>query len=89
MSKLVCVNCEVEYRAKTNGVLVIETASFGAYKVWQADLLECPVCLNKIVGGFANIPLRQDHYKPDFPEWLEKAKQEAPLVIYDNEVRRG
>ena len=85
MPKLVCVNCQTELKAECNDTIVVETASFGPYKVWSADLWKCPGCGFEIVAGFANIPIRQDHYMPDFPEWLEKEITYHERVIYDNE----
>lgn len=85
MPKPVCVKCQTEFWPKTNGVLVIETASFGPYKVWSADLWKCPGCATEIVSGYSDHPIRQDHYAPDFPEWLEHEKSLSPRVIYNNE----
>ena len=85
MSKLVCVKCQVELLPFHNGTTVIETASFGPYKIWNADTLKCPVCGVEIVGGFAESPLREDHYAKDFPEWLEKVKKQSGMIVYDNE----
>lgn len=85
MSKMVCVKCHCELRAETNGTLVVETASFGPYKVWNADTWKCPGCGIEIVAGFPEYPIRQDHYKPDFPAWLEHAISVAERVEYDNE----
>jgi hypothetical protein len=84
MPKLVCTKCQTELLPKTNEVIVVETASFGPYKVWSADLWKCPGCGYEIVAGFADVPIRQDHYMPDFPEWLEKVKTLAKVVV-DNE----
>ena len=85
MAKLVCTKCETELRPSKNGVLVIETASFGPYKVWNADAWKCPGCGFEIVAGFAEQPLRQDHYSADFPAWLEHEIETAERVVYDNE----
>jgi hypothetical protein len=85
MPKLVCVNCQTELQVKCNDTLVVETASFGPYKVWNADTWKCPGCGFEIVAGFAQVPLRADHYKPDFPDWLEREKLLHKRVIYDNE----
>jgi len=84
MPKLVCKKCETELKPTHNGTLVIETASFGPYKVWSADTWKCPGCDVEIVAGFANNPLRE-HYTEDFPAWLEKAKTAAGEIVYDNE----
>ena len=84
MTKLVCVKCQTEFKPSHNGTLVIETASFGPYKVWNADTWKCPGCGSEVVAGFGE-PMREDHYRPDFPEWLEKEKVAASQIIYDNE----
>ena len=60
-------------------------ASFGPYKVWNADTWECPGCGVQIVGGFADQPSRQDHWKDDFEEWLNKEKEFASSIVYDFE----
>jgi len=88
MPKLVCTTCHCELRPETNGIIVIETASFGPYKVWNADVWKCPGCGIEIVAGFGEVPIRADHYSPDFPDWLEKVKATARRVEYDNETPR-
>lgn len=85
MPKLVCVQCHCELKCETSGTTVIETASFGPYKVWTADTWKCPGCGVEIVAGFANMPLREDHYKRDFGPWLENVKTTARRIEYDNE----
>ena len=85
MPKLVCTKCETELHPSKNGVIVLETASFGIYKVWNADAWKCPGCGFEIVAGFANNPLRADHYAEDFPAWLDTVKADASRIIYDNE----
>ena len=86
MTKLVCVSCETELRPQDNGTIVIETASFGPYKVWNADTWKCPYCGIEIVAGFGNAPMREDHWKDDFAEWLEKIKASTRRIVYDNET---
>ena len=85
MPKLVCVTCQTELKPETNDTTVIETASFGPYKVWNADTWKCPGCGVEIVAGFPEMPPRQDHYSDDFPEWLKKVKASAVRVEYDLE----
>ena len=85
MPKLVCVTCQTELKPETNDTVVIETASFGPYKVWNADTWKCPGCGVEIVAGFPEMPLRQDHYSDDFPEWLDNVKTKATRVEYDHE----
>lgn len=85
MPKLVCVKCQTELKPETNGTLVVETASFGPYKVWNADTLKCPGCGVEIVADFPDYPQREDHYTHDFPIWLEEELRNARRVVYDNE----
>lgn len=85
MLKLVCVKCQCELRPETNGTVVIETASFGPYKVWNADTFKCPGCGVEIVAGFPSQPQRQDHWREDFTAWLENVIAKARRVVYDNE----
>ena len=83
--KLVCPKCQCDMHVDTIGVLVVERASFGPYKVWYADLLKCPGCNVEVVSGFGDNPLRQDHWKDDFREWLNQRIASAPRVIYTYE----
>ena len=89
MPKLVCVTCHCELKPETSGTTVIETANFGVYKVWNADTWKCPGCGVEIVAGFAKLPLREDHFEADFPEWLERVKSTARRIEYDNEYPSG
>jgi predicted RNA-binding Zn-ribbon protein involved in translation (DUF1610 family) len=89
MPKLVCTKCQTELRIETNETLVIETASFGPYKVWNADTWKCPDCGVEIVAGFGDNPIRQDHYADDFPVWLEKVMGFFKKVVYDHEYPRN
>jgi hypothetical protein len=84
MPKMVCVSCEVELKPKENGVLVIEEASFGPYKIWYADVWKCPKCQTETVAGFGHDPL-MEHYEEGFADFLEKAKSRASRIIYDKE----
>ena len=85
MPKLVCVTCQTELKPFCNETLVVEMASFGPYKVWNADTWKCPGCGFEIVAGFGQQPRRQDHYMDDFPAWLETVKAQAERVVYDFE----
>ncbi len=85
MAKMVCVACHVELRPEKNGTIVIEMASFGPYKIWDADTWKCPKCGIEIVAGFGKVPIREDHYAPDFPAWLERLKSKAERIEYANQ----
>jgi len=80
----VCAKCNIRYepkrnrsatemRPKKNGVYVIEMADFGPYKVWHADLWECPKCGHLTIAGFGTEPMAE-HYDEKFQKVLECAK---------------
>jgi len=48
------------------------------YKVWEADLWECPECHHQLITGFGMRPL-SEHYKDDF----EKLSATAKVQIND------
>ena len=80
MPKIVCSECQVEFRPTTNGVKVIEYASFGPYKIWEADEWECPKCLALVVTGFAQEP-RAEHFEDGFDDLLSRFKKSCPNLI--------
>lgn len=47
----VCVECQIELRCKTNGVLLVEAATWGFMTLRDADLWHCPECGFEIVLG--------------------------------------
>jgi hypothetical protein len=80
----VCSKCEVELKCHKTGVLVIEHANFGPYKIWDADEYECAVCGIRIVTGFGQRPI-SEHFMDDFDMWLSRAEGEPNTVRnYEN-----
>jgi hypothetical protein len=75
MPKPACVKCRRFFRPKKNGFVLTEgmpadgvsNPEYGAlegwqpYKVWLADLWECPGCGVQIVSGYAPHPLAERH----------------------------
>jgi len=60
-----------------NGVTVEELLEDGSpYKLWDADLVECPECGTRIVSGFGRAPLAE-HWHPAYPAWRERL---APII---------
>ena len=59
--KAVCVKCQTELKVSEGGVgvAVVEMAFDppAPYKVWMADLLECPGCGMQVVGNFGGGPV--------------------------------
>ena len=59
----VCVKCSIELRPKTNGVTVADYFMEDAkiYKLWEADLYQCPKCSLQIVVGFGQNAYAEHH----------------------------
>lgn len=67
-SNCVCVKCEKEMRRLKNGVIVEEHMDDGQpYKIWEADLWECPKCHHQCIFGFADRPVAQ-HFDAKYAE---------------------
>jgi len=70
----ICVNCNVAYITKKNGVVVEELADFGSYKLWNADLKKCPKCYHQIISGFSQQSFAE-HYQKGYKNILKKIKK--------------
>lgn len=85
MAGLVCLRCRKFLRVKTNGVALEEGMphgddTWGPYKLWQADLYECPSCGFQLVAGFGLKPIAE-HYRPGYADTAVKF---APLCRIDD-----
>jgi hypothetical protein len=70
-SSILC-GCGRFMRVKQNGVTVEELLEDGApYKLWDADLFECPECGVEIIAGFGRRPLAE-HYQADYAAQRER-----------------
>jgi len=67
----ICASCEIEYRPEKNGIRVCEHASFGPYKIWQADLWKCPKCGHLLIHGFG-WNAESEHFMDGFKELLKE-----------------
>lgn len=84
---LACVRCRVFLVPKRSGVVVEEgkpltndiTGPWGPYKLWRADLAECPKCKFQLITGFAQRPIAE-HFEKGYLELLVKYK---PIVRID------
>ena len=96
--KTVCVKCQRFYRPKKNGVSFIEAMPRGGdrrpkpglaepdgwtpYKLWAADLWECPGCGNQIIPELsAGLAPLNEHYRPDFEKDVDNYK---PIVTVND-----
>ena len=65
-------------RPKKNTVTVEELMEDGnPYRLWDADLYECPECGVEIIAGFAQEPFAE-HYQPSY---AEQRKRLAPIYL--------
>lgn len=86
MPKMVCVKCQCAFRPEVNGTVVIEMASFGPYKIWEADTWKCPGCGVEVVSGFGHRHIKE-HYEAGFNELLHKIETDPSIkVVYDCEA---
>lgn len=70
--KAICVRCETSYRPRKNDIRVLETMDGERpYRIWCADLWECPSCGQQIIAGFGALHIAE-HYEEDFAEQAEK-----------------
>lgn len=88
MPALACVKCKKFFRMKKSGVPIEEgmpkpDGDWGPYKLWMADLYECPECGVQIIAGFGspyNWPLAE-HYQPKYAETRSKY---PPLITVND-----
>ena len=83
MPKMVCVNCQTELQIEKTGVFVIEMFLDPPvpYKIWNADLWQCPGCHTEIVSGFASHQL-VEHYEDDFEDMYKAILENKPNTVF-------
>jgi predicted RNA-binding Zn-ribbon protein involved in translation (DUF1610 family) len=92
MPKMICVKCEVELRPEENGVKVKELfhRNTAVYRVWDADLWQCPKCGLQVVVGFGERPITE-HYQDDFQKILGFVEEHEHVILdkeyFDDESR--
>lgn len=73
-SNHVCLKCKKEMMPERIGVVVEEHrkiqdhviqgrvhTEWAPYKIWSADILECPTCGHQILAGFPDRPVAHHH----------------------------
>ena len=75
----VCVKCECEFRPEKNGIGLLDMASYGPVKIWEADLYKCPKCGTEIVVGFGQRAARE-HYQDGFGDWVAYKKEHSQVI---------
>lgn len=75
-----CVGCKTGYVPLKNDIVVLETMddAMQPYKLWCADLVECPKCRNRIIIGFGKTHIGE-HYERGFKDMIEKYRERGIL----------
>jgi len=91
VSKPICVKCEVEFRMEKAGIYVKEMfrKNKEVYKLWSADLWECPRCGAQIVFGFGNNPLVHHADEEKMKAKLKELETGEQVVIHNLELTGG
>lgn len=74
----VCVKCHFEMIPEENGVGLLDMASFGPYKIWEADKYKCPGCGHEVVVGFPSHGT--DHSEDYFKLQIESHTKAGNLI---------
>lgn len=82
---LVCVGCRRFLKIKKNDVSVEEgmpngTGGWQPYKLWCADLYECPGCGFELITGFGREAVAE-HFMKNYATWRER---QPPLVTVND-----
>ncbi len=85
--RIACVKCQAQYMPKKLGVSVVETSGTPprATRVWQADILACPICGNDTLSHFSHAPVMESHEK-GFDVFLASIPAESRFVLYSPEL---
>ena len=81
-----CVECKVGMKNVQSGVDVIEmfNTPLIPYKLWKADLYECPSCTTQVVFNFAAKPYAE-HFHANFPAILKGVEEAGKWYrMYEN-----
>lgn len=75
-----CVACKTGYVPLKNDIVVLETMDeqMQPYKLWCADMVECPRCRHRIIVGFGSKNIAE-HYEPGFEDALARYKEAGIL----------
>lgn len=71
---LCCSKCRAAYVPLKNDIVVLETTGDKEdrpYKLWCADILECPLCNHILISGFGQRPIALNYHE-GFRELVQK-----------------
>lgn len=82
MTHITCVNCNLRYGRVKSGIYLVTMFNIPPrpYKIWHADLHECPGCHDRIVAGFGEWAIAE-HYKPGFDKYLTELEQNPDVIV--------
>lgn len=75
----VCVSCEVDMYPEKNGIGVLDMVDTDPYKLWSADMWQCPRCSYQIIIGFGHNPV-SEHYMPGFGDKVARYREHEGVV---------
>lgn len=84
---IVCVQCQAAFGQKRTGVSVIETAGDPPkpFRIWRADLLQCPICGKEMLAHFSHEPVAENH-EEGFEAAMDAASKRDRYVVYGAET---
>ncbi len=88
MRGLACVKCQKFFRIVKNGVALeegmptnSEQTEWTSYKIWFADLWECPSCGVQVTAGAGNNPIAEHYMTEHYAAMREKY---PPLITVND-----
>lgn len=76
---LLCARCGRFCRCLKNSISVEELDETGApYRIWDADLFECPSCRHEVISGFAREPLAES-WQPSYAAQRARLAERGPI----------
>lgn len=81
---MVCVPCARFFKVEKNGVTFEEGFGDGRgkpYKLWMADLYQCPKCGTRVIAGLGHGPVAE-HHEPHYGKMREMVPE--PMVFVDD-----
>lgn len=84
---IACVQCQAFFGPKRMGVSVIETAGDPPkpFRIWRADLLQCPICGKELLSNFSHEPVAENH-EECFGAAMEEALKQDRYIVYGAET---
>ncbi len=77
--RVICTNCGCDFRNLKSGVLIKELFQKDkeVYRIWMADLLQCPGCKSTIISRFADNPVAEHWNKEKMAAVLKQCDKKT------------